>query len=68
MGKLKRNIVCELYPFVECMDVYVMTLYLTYMSSSVDRFSFAQPPPKQYDHTLDEKNVPLDKWKRMCSN
>lgn len=23
------------------------------------------PPPKQYDHTLDEKNIPLDQWKRL---
>ena len=25
-----------------------------------------QPPPNKYDHTIEEKKMPLDKWKRTC--
>jgi len=33
-------------------------------------FSFyvGQPPPKHYDHSLDERNIPLDQWKRESVN
>jgi len=23
------------------------------------------PPPRKYDHSIEEKNVPLDKWKHL---